>query len=331
MHFYPNGVRMEKRYQVFVSSTFEDLSTGRKKVSEAILQMEHFPAGMEIFPASDESQWEFISNIISECDYYVIIVGGRYGSCSPNGVGYTEMEFDFAIEREIPIIALVHDDPENLDKSLRETTTEQIERFRAFREKVTASRLVKFWSSQDELGGLVALSLFNAVRRFPREGWVRSSNAASEAQLKEVSELLRENKELKAEISVLRASLDATKPPAAQGLADLDDEFEFAVIYENRHSQEYHSTVVKSWREIWMSLEPIIRLGTLGTYSVRKRLGERLDQESGHYNSVIEDTSFNVIVAQFETLGYMEEVSGIIVPSDHGRAVARESLVVKKS
>ena len=43
---------MEKKYQVFVSSTYEDLQEERKKVMEALLQMNCFPVGMEYFNAS---------------------------------------------------------------------------------------------------------------------------------------------------------------------------------------------------------------------------------------------------------------------------------------
>ena len=39
---------MEKKYQVFVSSTYEDLQEERKKVMEALLQMNCFPVGMDI-------------------------------------------------------------------------------------------------------------------------------------------------------------------------------------------------------------------------------------------------------------------------------------------
>ena len=52
---------MEKKYQIFISSTYEDLKTARKKVQDAILSMYHFPVGMELFGAADEDQWEIIN------------------------------------------------------------------------------------------------------------------------------------------------------------------------------------------------------------------------------------------------------------------------------
>ena len=49
---------MNKKYQIFVSSTYEDLKEERDLVIEAILEMGHFPVGMEMFSTGDEQQWE---------------------------------------------------------------------------------------------------------------------------------------------------------------------------------------------------------------------------------------------------------------------------------
>ena len=51
---------MEKRYQIFVSSTYADLKQERQKVIQALMEMDCIPSGMELFPAADEEQWEFI-------------------------------------------------------------------------------------------------------------------------------------------------------------------------------------------------------------------------------------------------------------------------------
>ena len=47
---------MEKKYQVFISSTYKDLIEARSKVRDAILSMMHFPVGMEMFNAADEER-----------------------------------------------------------------------------------------------------------------------------------------------------------------------------------------------------------------------------------------------------------------------------------
>lgn len=71
---------METRYQVFVSSTYEDLKAERQEVMHALLELDCIPAGMELFPAANEDQWSLIKKVIKECDYYIVISAGRYGS-----------------------------------------------------------------------------------------------------------------------------------------------------------------------------------------------------------------------------------------------------------
>jgi hypothetical protein len=57
---------MERRYQVFVSSTYKDLRKERAKVTEALLQLDCFPAGMELFPAAGEDSWSLIKQVIDD-------------------------------------------------------------------------------------------------------------------------------------------------------------------------------------------------------------------------------------------------------------------------
>ena len=105
---------MEKRYQVFVSSTYADLRDERGKVIQTLMEMDCIPAGMELFPAADEEQWEFIKRVISDCDYYILIIGGRYGSLTSEGISYTEKEYEFASSIGLKIIAFLHKNPEDI-------------------------------------------------------------------------------------------------------------------------------------------------------------------------------------------------------------------------
>ncbi|WP_434515517.1 DUF4062 domain-containing protein [Dechloromonas sp. ARDL1] len=75
---------MSKKYQVFISSTYEDLKAERDQVIKATLEMGHIPVGMEMFSAADEEQWNIIARQIDEVDYYCIILAHRYGSVAPS-------------------------------------------------------------------------------------------------------------------------------------------------------------------------------------------------------------------------------------------------------
>ena len=85
---------LDRRHQVFVSSTYLDLVDERSEVMQALLELECMPAGMELFPAANDTQWNWIKRVIDESDYYIVIVAGRYGSISPDtGLSFTEMEY----------------------------------------------------------------------------------------------------------------------------------------------------------------------------------------------------------------------------------------------
>jgi hypothetical protein len=196
---------MERRYQVFVSSTYTDLIEERRELIQALLEMECLPAGMELFPAANESQWELIKQAIDDSDYYVVVVGGRYGSMGPEGVSYTEQEYDYAVSTGMPVLGFVHQDPDSLPRSKSEVDPDGYARLSAFREKVK-SRPVRFYTSAEDLGGKVSRSLTIARTKDPREGWVRGRYAMTPEQQTEVAELRAQVAELKNVLSTNRPS-----------------------------------------------------------------------------------------------------------------------------
>ena len=72
-----------KRFQVFVSSTFDDLTSERDSVFNTITRMNYIPAGMEFFPAYDEDQLEFIKTIIDDSDYLCCNYRGKVWDAVP--------------------------------------------------------------------------------------------------------------------------------------------------------------------------------------------------------------------------------------------------------
>ena len=111
----------EKKYQIFISSTYNDLVEERKKAADVILTAGCIPAGMENFVATDDEQFTVIKKVIDLCDYYVLIIGGRYGTVNPQtGKSYTEMEYDYAIEKKIPVLVFAIDNVDGLEESKKE-------------------------------------------------------------------------------------------------------------------------------------------------------------------------------------------------------------------
>lgn len=179
---------MNRRYQVFVSGTYRDLVDERAAVIQAILGLRHLPAGMEMFPAANEDQWTLIKRVIDESDYYIVVVAGMYGSVNADGISYTELEYDYALKTDVPILGFVHRDPGKIASEKTEQTQEARDKLAAFRDKVQ-KKTVKFFTTAEGLRGLVAESLVQAIETHQREGWVRARYALSPETEAEIAKL----------------------------------------------------------------------------------------------------------------------------------------------
>lgn len=164
---------LKRRYQVFVSSTYEDLKEERQHVIQALLETKCIPLGMELFPAASVEQWALIKRVIDECDYYLVIVAGRYGSLSESKIGYTEMEFDYAMSIGKPVIGFYHKSPENLPGTKLEKNDDGRERLKSFTEKIK-KKLCRPWNSSAELGSAVKSAILHELEFNPKPGWIRA-------------------------------------------------------------------------------------------------------------------------------------------------------------
>ena len=189
---------MDRRYQIFISSTYADLIEERDKVMRAVLQLKCFPAGMELFPAVDKKQFDYIKSEIDECDYYLLIIGARYGSMDKDGVSYTEKEYNYAVRKKIPVIAFLHNDIKSIPLGKADTDKELIEKLEKFRKKVQKGRLVNYWTNPDDLKAKVISSLPMAFTLQPRTGWIKANTVTSDFLKNLVTDLKNEVNEIKA-------------------------------------------------------------------------------------------------------------------------------------
>ena len=160
-----------KKYQVFISSTYKDLIEERQCAIHCLLDNNCIPVGMEQFPASNMSQMEYIEKMLNDCDYYILILGGRYGSLDEDGMGYTEKEYDYAISKGIPVLTFVVENPEKLAQENCEQDNKEL--YKSFREKVSKNKMIKFYSNIGDLKSAIVTSINACKRDFPAKGWVR--------------------------------------------------------------------------------------------------------------------------------------------------------------
>jgi hypothetical protein len=225
------------------------------------MEMDCIPAGMELFPAADEEQFQFIKRVIDDCDYYLLIIGGRYGSIDEEGISYTEKEYEYAVSRGLKVIALIHKNPEEIPFGKSEQNPNLREKLGQFRKKVSSNRLILSWGSAAELPGLVAQSIAKTTKLFPAVGWVRANKAASEDLLIEINTLRKQNADFRDQIKRLQMELAKfDSRPALENLAGLQDKFKLQGTYTDnwRHQPNQHWEVEVTWEEIFAAVAPYL-------------------------------------------------------------------------
>ena len=106
--------------------------------------------------------------------FYILIIGNRYGSIEETTrISYTEKEFNYAVEKKIPVLAFIVDSYVSMTADKFETDSQKkISKLNAFKEKVKQSgRYVKFWKNIDNLETLISQSISKAVIPW-KSAWV---------------------------------------------------------------------------------------------------------------------------------------------------------------
>ena len=244
------GACNAEKYQVFISSTFKDLVEERQDTLKSVLDMGHIPSGMEIFPAADVEQFEYIKKIIDECDYYVLIVAARYGSLDAAGISYTEKEYHYAVSQKKTVLAFIHNDVGNIAEQdrRRRRVAEEARGFQTGSSNEPTRSTLEF---KRGTASQVIVSLHKAITEYPAVGWMKASAAASEDLLAQINQLLLENDELRS-----RAIAPFDCP---ETLAEPESTFRIQYRYEEWNGaawKESQGTLSVDWKTLLVLLAP---------------------------------------------------------------------------
>lgn len=297
------------KYQIFVSSTYEDLKEERDTIIKAILETGNIPVGMEMFSAGDEQQWELIKRQIDDCDYYIVVIAHRYGS-KDGPVSYTEKEYDYALSRKIPALGFVISDDAAWPKKKIDLDQETQIALAAFKQKVR-QKMVVLWKNADELHGKVAISLSKAFAAYPRQGWVRASDDMGQNVMNELSRLSRENADLRTNIAAAEIESIASKTRYSDRviMALVKNKFRISLFFvgDDGWTPQGETSLFR----IFNMIAPFF-LVEIGTNSLTKKLAVQLRKDETkpgkklRKDHPLPSNKLQSLLGDFSTLGLIE-------------------------
>lgn len=167
-----------RKFSIFISSTYEDLKEERQALIGVALENNFIPVGMEQFHAAPASQWDVITRMIDECDFYLLVIGGRYGSIDEEtGISYTEKEYNYAKNKGLPVLVFIKE-LSAIVESEKDTGADKynkIKKLDEFREKVKNDKnTVDFFTDLNSLKYAASSTFGNAIDYAgDNAGWVR--------------------------------------------------------------------------------------------------------------------------------------------------------------
>lgn len=218
------------------------------------------------------------------------------------------MEYEYALDKDIPIISFLHADVSKIERGKSEDVPESIEKLNAFRELVQ-KKMCRFWASPAELGSQVSRSLVKLIKSKPQTGWIRADLASSEEANADIARLRKEVDELKVQLEKART----TAPEGSAGLQQGDDVFELHFTYY--YGGDIDSSIKLTWNECFYLLAPLML-----DESTESKLQKELE---GYLKQQVDERPRNLSVnsVDFQTLKVQFVALGLIAKSEKKRSI----------
>lgn len=261
---------IDKRYHVFISSSGADMQPERSVLAQTLASLGFFSWGLE---ARTPLTTAFARRQIDDCDYFVILLGSRYGDLSASGVSYVHLEYIYAITKQKPVLVILHESPESRAPELQETTKDGQRKFDDFRRQLQRERdMVVTFREPKDLEVILRHAMPQLTQRYPALGWVRPSDAPMKA-LQLENEKLKEKVAHLTHLSKNRITINTPlqKPPlqTEDDVQQLEvpivrgDEvisFDYRVhAYQDGNFRELRPKRKMTWNEILLAVGPGFR------------------------------------------------------------------------
>ena len=241
---------VDKRYLVYMASSYTDVVGERLKLEYALLSSGAFP--WEFSERRTSLNTAKARQQIDESDYVVFILSGKYGDLSASGISYLHLDFAYAYNKNKVIISFIDLHPDRKIRENQETDPELIKKLDAFRTllKKDSTYVYEYTNNFHLERGAKAL-LAQAISEKPAVGWIRPQ--ASDASQKEILRLKAEIVELERKLAVALVKKSESGAESEEDLENRDDVIKIqyrAHAYQDGNLYDVHPQRVMSWELI---------------------------------------------------------------------------------
>lgn len=310
----------KKKLQIFVSSTFLDLEDERGAAVEAILKSKHIPAGMELFKAGNSSQLETIKKWIDESDLYMLILGGRYGSIEPtSGKSYTQLEYEYALEKGIPVFAVILSDKALHQKAALKAyevfENDNKDKYQEFKEFVQ-TKIIKYVDDCKDIQIAIKDSISELEEDYDLIGWIRSNEGDTGQLLQQLNETRQECDKFKTELEEYRNKIAYSSIATTLCSGEEKTKLNYRDLEFDYDDDDDDDDFEVTWDELFIGIGIIIyNTGSIVSNEIKTLLNERIAYEinscnvSVNYNEVIrvqiQLEKLNLIKRSSQGLGFV--------------------------
>lgn len=248
------------------------------------------------------SRIQVIKKVIDLCDYYILIIGKRYGSINEStGISYTEMEYNYAIDKGIPVLVFAIDNSVELEDDKTEKDDIKRGKLAEFKNRAMSNRLASIWRDETDLMGKVAISIMRAKSEIKRPGWHRGVDEEKDYLEQEVKRLREEN------IQLQRGALENKTSEL-----NLDTNFyqkEIVLHYTERIMIFTTNTRIDK-KTITVTLSELYKFVSLrltGSKTIKEFIDAVSSFQSGYY---VSEQDALIVRNKFEQLQLVESYSG---------------------
>ncbi|NNM51793.1 MAG: DUF4062 domain-containing protein, partial [Pseudomonadales bacterium] len=258
-----------KFYQVFVSATYLDLVEERRVLLEILPQLNCLPV---LLPSQGPDAWPSVRRRIESCDYFILLLGSRYGSLTPSGVSHTHQEYVHASFKQKPRLIFMHAQPEQRPRSLQDDSAEGRLKFQDFRQLLKQGECC-LWTQIDDLAQALHTNVPRLMQSYPMPGWVSGAAVSSSEQDTVVARLQGRVAELEAEKEAWLQS-GVRLDELAQG-QDRTEIHYLANVYAGGHCELLPLISSMTWNDVFLAIASGLREPQPERY-LHERLAEML-------------------------------------------------------